>query len=688
MMDCGALVLSRTEPGTGTVQPIPGPQPAASARLETFAALLRYLEAAPKSRRFVVTQATDSRIDLRMGAELLILVAAGRIGIRELDAVIERVGQPGPSGGGPGSGAMLVLVGDEASLTGVESLRDRGVMVPLGLPVSPERLVVELRNAAELIALRRTADERARWVDRYRYEIGELIEIARAIGSERDVRKLLALILEKCRQITGADAGSLYILESDGRHVDVTQQRLRFILSQNDSLQIDFREFTLPVDAKSIVGASVLARRPINIRDLYRLDQDTNPWGFRHDKSFDTKTGYQTRSILTVPMFNHSDEVIGVVQLINKKADSQVRLKSDEDFGVLVVPFDQRSEELARSLASQAGISLENAMLYDEMKRVFEGFVKASVTAIESRDPTTSGHSQRVAELTVGLAKTVDNIHDGEFAAINYSPDDLTEIEYAALLHDFGKVGVREHVLVKAKKLYEHQREILEWRFEYIRKLAQVDEMRRKLETVMERTREESLDRFGVIEQETRDRLKAVDEYLAFILKANEPTVLAEGGFERLIEIASNKFLDPRGAEAPFLCEAEVQALRIPRGSLTEDERKEIESHVVHTYNFLRRIPWGRAFKDIPEIAGAHHEKLDGTGYPRRLTAVAIPVPARMMTISDIYDALTASDRAYKKAMGVDKALDILRMEVKDGKCDPDLFDTFVAAKIYDIVAR
>ncbi len=289
------------------------------------------------------------------------------------------------------------------------------------------------------------------------------------------------------------------------------------------------------------------------------------------------------------------------------------------------------------------------------------------MTAIESRDPTTSGHSQRVATLTCGLAQIVDRAEDGPYAGLHFTPDDVKQIEYAGLLHDFGKVGVREKVLVKAKKLYEPDREILLGRFDYIRKWLEA----------------EALKRSGSIDEDTRRKLVEMDEQLEFILKANEPTVMAQGGFERIDEIARLVYADARGEQRPYLTPAEVSALKLPRGSLTKDERIEIESHVVHTYNFLETIPWGRRLRKIPQIAGSHHEKLDGTGYPRGLRGEEIRVETRMMTIADIFDALTASDRPYKKAVPVPKALDIIGFEVKEGKCDPDLFRIFVDSKVW-----
>jgi response regulator RpfG family c-di-GMP phosphodiesterase len=357
-----------------------------------------------------------------------------------------------------------------------------------------------------------------------------------------------------------------------------------------------------------------------------------------------------------------------------------------------VVPFDEVSVNYAKALASQAGIALENAMLYDEVTTLFEGFVRASVMAIEARDPTTSGHSERVARLTVGLARVTDRVDHGPYAALKLTADELTQIEYAALLHDFGKVGVREHVLVKADKLYPTQRELLVQRFQFIRKTLENEILQSKVDYLVRASRDRLVQNLDGIEhglagldRSMAERLSEIDEFLRFILEANRPTVLEGGSFDRLAAIAACRYLDGEGTEQPYLTPIEVEALQVLRGSLTPEERHEIESHVVHTFQFLQQIPWGRTFRKIPEIAGAHHEKLDGSGYPHGLSGAAIPSPARMMTIADIYDALTASDRPYKKAVPVDKALDILAMEVKQGKLDADLFTLFVDAKVYEL---
>jgi response regulator RpfG family c-di-GMP phosphodiesterase len=312
----------------------------------------------------------------------------------------------------------------------------------------------------------------------------------------------------------------------------------------------------------------------------------------------------------------------------------------------------------------------------------------SSVTAIESRDPTTSGHSERVAFLTVGLGKAINRVDGGSFRDVRFSNDDLKQIEYAALLHDFGKVGVREHVLVKAKKLYEHERELILHRFQLIKRGHKINGLESKLAYYQQQSREQIEEKLAAVDSDIGAKILELDDIMRFILQANEPTVLEQGGFERIAEIAGMSYQDEGGIELPFLSHDEATCLQIKRGSLTEAERLEINSHVVHTYNFLKEIPWSRTLRDVPEIAGAHHEKLDGTGYPNKLRGDAIPIPARMMAISDIYDALTASDRPYKKAMPAEKALDILSGDVKRGQLDAELFEVFVSARVYTQTTR
>jgi HD-GYP domain-containing protein (c-di-GMP phosphodiesterase class II) len=556
-------------------------------------------------------------------------------------------------------------------------LPERAVIATLHRIDAPHALLTTLDGTLERVELRIAAERRSRSIRRYRYELGELVEIARAITQERNIDRLFDLILEKSRFITGADAGSIYVVERDG-----TEQKLRFKLSQNESVAFPSSEFTIPVSTRSIAGAAVVTRRAINIPDVYVIG-DNQPFGF--DRSFDERVGYRTKSMITMPMISAEDEVIGVIQLINKKRVPEKRLITPADVDEQVIPFDPRSQDLLATLSSQAGIALENALLYEEIRSIFEGFVRASVQAIEQRDPTTSGHSLRVSVISRRLAEVVDRIDSGRFADARFSRRDLTELEYAALLHDFGKIGVREEVLVKAKKLYPHELEQVRGRFAYARKALEVDVLRRKIHAMEEGAGKSDLARF---DEELAARVAELDDAWRVIAEANEPTVLKQGEFTRIAELGKRSLVGPDGGPLPLLNADEVISLQVTKGSLNAEEIEEIRSHVVHTVNFLSQIPWGKNFLRVPEIAGAHHEKLNGTGYPRGLTNEEIPLASKIMTIADIYDALTARDRPYKKAVPRERAIAILGYEVKDGNIDADLVQLFVDAEVYREVEK
>ena len=511
-------------------------------------------------------------------------------------------------------------------------------------------------------------------------ELETLNKIGVALSTERNPDALLELILTKSREITGCDAGSLYLVEE----VSEGTKHLVFKLTQSDSHSVPFRQFTLPIDTRSIAGYAAATGNILNIKDAYRIRN----LPFRLNRDFDQKFGYRTKSILVVPMKNQKDEVIGVLQLINAKRDPSVKLTSRQIVHREVLPFSERSQELAASLASQAAVALENSLLYREIENLFEGFVKASVLAIESRDPTTFGHSERVAKLTVGLAEAVDRSDSGPYRDIHFTSQDIREIRYASILHDFGKVGVREEVLVKAKKLYPSQIEFINKRFQYIRKVLELDAYRKKLDHVLTNGNQNYQPFFAEIETAESQQLQQLDEFLSHILQANEPTVLPEKTSEKLVEIAGWTFQDPSGPTEPLVTSEELRFLTIPKGSLDPEERVQIESHVIHSFRFLSQIPWTKELKRIPLIAKAHHEKLDGSGYPYHMKAEEIPFQAKMMTISDIFDALTARDRPYKRAVPMERALDIIGQEVKSQLLDPVLFQLFVDAKIFQITAK
>jgi len=314
--------------------------------------------------------------------------------------------------------------------------------------------------------------------------------------------------------------------------------------------------------------------------------------------------------------------------------------------------------------------------------------VTAAVTAIESRDPTTSGHSARVATLTVGLAEVVDRVSDGSYRDVTFTREQLRELRYAGLLHDFGKVGVREQVLVKQKKLYAPDLEIIRNRFGYLLQRSDLEFERDRANFVLAHGTSRYDSELLRLERERAERRSELLAFLDSIVQANEPTVMPEGSFDALHDINRRTFVDFEGRERPLLEDHELQFLMIRKGNLDDSERREIESHVTHTYRFLEQIPWTRELRHIPKFAYGHHEKLNGGGYPNKVRGESIPVQTRMMTIADIYDALTAKDRPYKRAVPPERAIDILHMEAKEGMLDSELLQAFVVAKVYEALHR
>jgi len=544
-------------------------------------------------------------------------------------------------------------------------------------PVGPRQLLVAVRAGyREAAARMETARARSEAANRSR-EIGELTRIGVALGTERDLKTLLELILTQARRITTSDAGSLYLVETG----DQGQKRLRFRITQTYSKpDAPFVEFTIPVDRSSLAGYTAVTGEPLVIDDAYFLPPDVE---YSINRSFDERHGYRTKSMLVLPMKDHKEEVIGVLQLINRKRDPEAVLAAPADVEHQVVPYSRRTVELVTALAGQAAVAIENSRLYEEIERLFEGFVKAAVHAIEQRDPTTFGHSGRVANMTVGLASVVDRAEDGAYRSVTFTREQIKEIRYAGLLHDFGKVGVREQVLIKAKKLYPLHLDLIRQRHHFVKRTAEREFWRKRAEFLESHDRKDYAPFLRALEEEHAREMVALDGFLDAVLSANEPTVLPAGRFEALLQVARRTYEDPTGRPHPYLTEEEMRYLTIPKGSLDETERLEIESHVTHTYRFLQQIPWTRELQDIPMIAYGHHEKLDGKGYPRRVTGEAIPIQTRMMTISDIYDALSAADRPYKAAVAPARALDIMAEEVRAGQLDQELFRLFVEGKVF-----
>jgi HD-GYP domain-containing protein (c-di-GMP phosphodiesterase class II) len=585
--------------------------------------------------------------------------------------------------------ALLLTRETELGEVPLENLRaydicDRGL--------TPGLLTFKLNKAINEVEFEREVQGRVAEDDNRRKALDSLNDIGMALSTEKDLAKLLDMIVTNSREMTWADACSLYLIEPDPAKPEDPQnyfanKRMRFQVAQNDSKPTPFKSFVVDISKRSIYGYVALTQEHLSIPDVYECAEPAPGreyiWG---GKNFDATTQYRTMSMLAVPMVNWRGETIGVIQLINRKVDRAIKLEDPATCEQYIQPFTEHDVRVARSIASQASIAIQNTELVNSIRTLFDGFIAASVKAIESRDPTTSGHSQRVATLTVGLAQKVSELNLPQFPGVRYTHENLQEIRYASLLHDFGKIGVREHVLVKAKKLYPEEMTHVMDRFEAIRSNLKLAEMQRQIDThatVKGKAKSRTLQE---IQERMDASLKEVQDYLDFIRACNEPTVLAQGGFERLHDIAKRQFMNSLGEQVPFLKDKELVSLSVPKGSLNENDRREIESHVTHTYKFLTTIPWTPDLRRVPDIAYAHHEKLDGTGYPNKLNAEQIPLQAKMMTIADIYDALTAQDRPYKKALPVERALNILAEECKSGHIDKALLDVFIQSELYKLV--
>jgi HD-GYP domain-containing protein (c-di-GMP phosphodiesterase class II) len=471
----------------------------------------------------------------------------------------------------------------------------------------------------------------------------------------RDLHSILNSYLD----LIGCDGGSIYTLQKNLQGESVLTfkamvTRSAGIRTVPDSLKsIVFR-----LDDSTLVGKTGLHRRVF--KESYFEGALTADGTKSTLRSFtDNVINYKTNNILSAPLITPRGDLVGVVQLVNKLPQEY------EAFG----DFTEKDERLCAIVSSQAALAIENSTLLFEQEQILDGFVNACVTAIEARDPVTSGHSSRVCDLTLNLAEIVNQTHNGDLALIHFSPTQLRELRYAAMLHDIGKISVKEEILKKEKKLYGWELELIEMRFKMM-KAALRNELA------------------GEANQfELAKNLRELDQAMKMIKAANEPTVLPQEVSQGIIELTKfHVHVDEEGS-CCALTAHERDRLCIPRGSLSKEERIEIEKHVSFTYEILKMVPWSRGLENVPLIAHRHHEKLDGTGYPQQVKAEQIPIQSRLLTVCDIYDALTAKDRPYKAAVPIEKALAILEDEVKQGKLDGVIFKLFVDSKAYILPA-
>ena len=497
----------------------------------------------------------------------------------------------------------------------------------------------------------------------------QLNAIGASLSAERDLNRLLETILTAAKSITRADGGTLYRLTEERtlRFEILRTSSLRQYLGGTTGNAVPFYPIHLMgKDGKpnhSMVAAyAALTGKTVNIADAYTADG----FDFTGTRNFDKKTGYRSKSFLTVPMANHENEIIGVLQLINA-----LDPKTGE-----IVPFSPADQRLAESLASQAAIALTNRMLINQLEQLFESFINMINSAIDEKSPYTGGHCQRVPALTMMLAEAVNETEQGPLSDFHMSDEDRYELKIAGLLHDCGKVTTPVHVVDKATKLeaiYDRIH-LIDTRFEILKRDAEIAMLK---------------DGSPEARDAHRERLRQIEEDRMFLRAANiGGERMREDDIERVQQIAEYRWTDISGHEAKFLSEDELENLTIRAGTLTAEERQIINHHIVATIKMLEALPWPRHLKNVPEYAGGHHERMDGKGYPRGLKREQMSVQARVMGIADIFEALTAKDRPYKKGKTLSESLEILGKFSLNGHIDPDLFDIFVRRRVYQRYAE
>ncbi|GAB1414175.1 MAG: hypothetical protein AMXMBFR31_24790 [Candidatus Desulfobacillus denitrificans] len=504
-----------------------------------------------------------------------------------------------------------------------------------------------------------------------------LNEIGAALSHERDIDKLLESILVAAKTITHADGGTLYRMTEDERS-------LRFEIMHNDSLKIALGGTSgnpipfppLPLRTESgeennsmVAAYAAIHQKTVNIDDAYEAEG----FDFSGTRKFDARTGYRSQSFLTVPMKNHENAVIGVLQLINS---------IDPDNGK-VVPFSAADQRLAESLASQAAIALTNRQLIDQLEKLFESFIQLINVAIDEKSPYTGGHCERVPVLTMMLAEAVNETQEGPLAGFGMTDKDRYELKIAGLLHDCGKVTTPVHVVDKATKLQTlfDRIHLVDTRFEVLKRDAEIAVLKARL--ALREARDTQAD--AALDENLSAQLQRLDADREFLRQANiGGELMTPEDQARVSRIGTGyRWIDVDGKPANFLSDDELENLNIRAGTLTQKERETINYHIVATIKMLEQLPWPKHLKNVPEYAGGHHERMDGKGYPKGLTREQMSVQARVMGIADIFEALTARDRPYKPGKTLSESLKILGNFRLNGHIDPDLFDVFVRQKVY-----
>lgn len=507
-----------------------------------------------------------------------------------------------------------------------------------------------------------------------------LNSIGVALSAERDNSRLLEMILLGAQEITNADGGTLYTI-TDDKHLKfeiMSNKTLNISLGGTTDKPIPFLPLPLYLEDGSpnlttVAAYATLNNKTVNIANAYEVED----FDFSGTRRFDAKTSYRSQSFLTIPMKNHESEVIGVLQLINA---------IDVDTGE-IIPFSVANQSLVESLASQAAVAMTNHNLIEGLKSLFEAFIELIADAIDQKSPYTGGHCRRVPELTMMLTQAAINTQSGPLKDFNLNENEFYELKVASWLHDCGKVTTPEAVMDKPTKLSSifDRIQLIDERFELLKQQAECDMLKQQL--LLLRSNSNSIDlqdRFAELALTLNTFKVKCDQDRVFLRRANIGSeLMTQEDQQRVRDISKLTIMDGEGKSTPFLSENELYNLGIVRGTLTAEERQVINNHIVVTINMLESLPYPKSLQRVPEYACGHHERMDGKGYPKGLTREQMSIPARVMGIADIFEALTSKDRPYKKAKTLSESLAILgRMKV-DHHIDPDLFDIFIREKIY-----
>ncbi|MDP3286314.1 MAG: HD domain-containing phosphohydrolase [Desulfobacterales bacterium] len=501
-------------------------------------------------------------------------------------------------------------------------------------------------------------------------------QIGLALSCEKDINKLLEMIVLEARVMSNADAGTLYITDKENRH-------LNFMIMQNDTMkvrmggtsgvEIDLPSVPLYRDGKpnhSNVSSHVaVSGEIVNIPDVYEAEG----FDFTGPKKYDATTGYRSKSMLVIPLRNHENDIIGVLQLLNAK---------NPETGEIIGFSNEYVDEIA-SLASQAAVALTNTQLIQDLKNLFYAFIKSIATAIDEKSPYTGGHINRVVDLSMLIAENINETKSPPFNDIVFNDHEMEEIRIAAWMHDVGKITTPEYVIDKRTKLQTifDRINLVETRFGLIAKIIENEYLAKKLDLIQKGAGEEEI---GRLDSELSEKLEGLGRDLQVVKACNLPgEFLSDENAKRIKDIAARKYLMSDG-EHSYLTGEELENLLVRKGSLTDMERRIIENHAAFTFKILTHLPFPRKLINVPEYASGHHEKLDGSGYPRALKAENMPLQSRIIAVADIFEALTARDRPYKKPMLLSQALEIMGRMKNDNHIDPDIYSLFIENMLYE----